>query len=449
MTALHLPPGQNYACTQCGKSCTMFHEVEVEPRSRAAVEAIDYRSVMRPEAGDSSPFLQSVLQKSRTILRKHGKTCVFQEPGGLCGIHAKFGPEHKPQTCHDFPYRYVETPGGTYVGLSYACTAVQQNSGPAVAAQGEYLEAARTRSNNRLERTATVRLTHRHELAWDAYLALEDDLRAILHLPEATLADRLTAQACYIDVFVRFLREVRGDSPDAVVSARNVEVEGRFAPNFGQQDVAVLAHVRERFLARDGAELLRLARRLRPSPMLQRAFLGLVTAFRNALEIKISRTPPGRFITTVRIVRHYLAHGLRLGRIGLDALDGRFDYDAFRRIKYPVDEDAALRELADRFIAHALFRKDLLLAENVWLGHRLLLMHVALVRWHAVGLAALAARPAITRPVLEEAIGHVERYYSYHTSFAKLFQDLPLLGTILDSIVGKPGYAPAMMGSPV
>ncbi len=444
----HLPEGLRYGCIQCGQSCKMFHGVTVEERSQRRVEEIDFRSLMPESIRNESFLVPSPTIAEKMILRRHEGTCVFQCADGLCGIHKKHGFAQKPQTCQDFPFRYVETPGGIYVGLSHACTAVLQNVGPAMEEQRASIEEAHPRANSVTNLRDTVRLTHRHEITWDAYLALEGDLRTILHAPGQPLGARLVAQAAYLDLYVMFLREVRSDSIHNRERAlpKDLGTTGRFSPDSGKvPDLQVLAALRHKYLEDEHIEdLFRLASRMKGSAALQRAFIGLITAFRQSLDTDGAR--PTRVGTMLKILRHYLSHALKVGRVNLNALGKEFDYTAFARVRIDMDHGPDGADLLLRFLDHSLFRKDLLTVESVWLGQRLSLMHFALVRWHAVGKAALLGRDAVDEECLREAIRALELHYLTHTKIVTLFDRIPSLGMILDAIVRKPTYAPSMVG---
>lgn len=55
--------------------------------------------------------------------------CFFLEGERRCGLHAASGWLSKPRACRQFPFFLVETPEGTQVGLSFRCSAVQQDQG--------------------------------------------------------------------------------------------------------------------------------------------------------------------------------------------------------------------------------------------------------------------------------------------------------------------------------
>lgn len=445
MTSLNLPEGLNYTCTQCGRSCRMFHEITVDRVSRERLFSLDYRPLMREGQQEKTPLVPSPVNPEREMLHLPDGRCVFQAETGLCNIHSAHGEQAKPQVCQDFPFRFVETPAGIFVGMSFACTAVQENYGAPVESHRRDLERRQPVSVARLDSAPTAALTSRHEISWEACLELDEDLRRIMACTDRPVGVRLVAQSAYLDLLEAFLREVRGDRP--LMNNAAAKRPGLFAADTTVPDVQALRVLREKYLVAEGGEpIFRLARKIQGNATLQRAFIGLITAFRQNLYIKAKK--PGRFATALRVARHYLLHASRLGRVDLEALDRRFDYRDFERVRFSETTPEA-NELLTRYFTHVLFRKDHLLAPNIWLGHRLMLMQYALIRWHAVGLAASAAVDEVDIKVLRGAVGLVERHYVFHTPFGKLFEDLPVLGMILDAIVRKPVYAASMVISPM
>lgn len=444
---LHIPSGLNYGCIQCGESCRMFNEVAVEERSRGKLEAINCAELMAEELRGLPYLVQSPTEKAKQILRRHEGTCVFQTSEGLCGVHKKHGFGQKPQTCQDFPYRFAETPAGTFVGLSFACTAVLQNTGTPLMEQREQLAEHHPRANSVRDCREAVRLTHRHEVSWGAYEALEEDLLAIQRTAAQPFGVRLVAQSMYIDLYASFLRETRDDS----IRRRNPALphdlagSGRFRADSGvAPDTEVLSMLRRRYLPGDGhRELFRLATRPRSSPALQRAFLGMVIAYRQSLDHKGEKAT--RLGAITKICRHYLPPLLKLGSVHIEPLKASFEYAEFSRIRYPLEESEALVELMQRYLDHTLFRKDLLGAESVWLGQRFMLMHFALARWYATGRASIGGLGEVDEQCLREAIRFVELHYLTHTRFASLFERFPMLGTIIDAVMRKPSFAASMI----
>lgn len=118
-------PELSYGCVHCGYSCQGL-EAEL---SRAEYETI---------LGTVDPA--AVVQRDeRYWLRKKGcGSCHFLLPEGAegrCDLHRRHGLEAKPRPCREFPFRAVETPGGVYLGASFACRAIATGQGPALREQ--------------------------------------------------------------------------------------------------------------------------------------------------------------------------------------------------------------------------------------------------------------------------------------------------------------------------
>jgi Fe-S-cluster containining protein len=438
---LQLPAEMRYSCLQCGRSCHIFDEIELDAESIDRLARIEATELLPPTLPLADPWVPGLVDPRKRILPRVDGHCGFLRDDCNCSIHEKHGGAAKPQTCQDFPFRYVETPGAIHVGLSFACTAVQQNHGMALEEQRAHLEHQAAVSLSRRRLSEPPSLTNRHRLSWEAYDLVQEDLAGILGQRALPLELRLVAQSAYLDLLAAFLREVRGDRP--LQTKPDSSKAGCFEPDTVQRDVDVVAALRRQFLTgNQDAPIFRLARKFRGSPVLQRAFIGLITGFRQSL---MASARPGRLAGTAAILGHYLRHAARIGRVHLMPLKGRFDFRDFSRIRF---SDAAEPELF-RYYSHTLFRQDLLLAGNIWIGHRLMLMHHALIRWHAVGTAALTAEDEVHETALRTALGIVDQYYAFHTPFRKFFEDFPVMGMILDAIVRRPVYAASMVISPM
>ncbi|MCB9759412.1 MAG: YkgJ family cysteine cluster protein [Alphaproteobacteria bacterium] len=102
-----------HRCMGCGGSCQSVHVSlfgDEPERIRALAAQLD---VSEPVDEDNH-------------LRKVDGACVFLDPGNLCRIHARFGPEAKPTVCRQFPIVAVRAEDGVRVGIDPSCyTAVQ------------------------------------------------------------------------------------------------------------------------------------------------------------------------------------------------------------------------------------------------------------------------------------------------------------------------------------
>ncbi len=190
--SLHLPAEQNYDCVQCGRSCKAGWDIAVEEPVRRQLEGhpLTLRVIQQHGA--------ALVEKKTGPVLNMTPACGYLEPDLLCGIHRHIGVEAKPNICRLFPYILSSTPEGTYVGVSYSCTAVRQNSGRPLSVQGEEIAAL-------LKSGTTVNVVGEDGLLvhaswftqWSDYRNLENQIwrRAELVGMQAALAEALTGVA--------------------------------------------------------------------------------------------------------------------------------------------------------------------------------------------------------------------------------------------------------------
>jgi len=165
-----------------------------------------------------------------------------------------------------------------------------------------------------------------------------------------------------------------------------------------------------------------------------------VTTFRQALWRRSSRPRALAYIG-----QRYAANALRIGRVHLQPLEKRFAYSEFARRAPKTEPGTYYDELLTRYFRHVLFRKDLLLAETIRSGHRFTLMHFALINWYLTGLMVEADVKLPDDEMIREALRSVEKYYVHHSTYTRFLEQQPLLGTLVDAVIGTTRYAPSMV----
>jgi Fe-S-cluster containining protein len=114
-------PDLRYDCLHCGYSCQGL-EVELSSIEYEALRSLDPQAVTE--------------NRDRHWLRKREcGACHFlsaEESGGRCQLHSSYGPQSKPAACREFPFRALATPGGVFLGASFACRAILERHGPPV-----------------------------------------------------------------------------------------------------------------------------------------------------------------------------------------------------------------------------------------------------------------------------------------------------------------------------
>jgi len=102
-----------WACHACGACC---HGLTVE-LTKAEAERIDpslYEDLLEGEPFSEWSFVDPEKPAQRVLRQvpERDNACVFLNDQGLCSIHARQGPEFKPDACQIFPHIVVHVPGG-------------------------------------------------------------------------------------------------------------------------------------------------------------------------------------------------------------------------------------------------------------------------------------------------------------------------------------------------
>lgn len=444
---LHLPEGQRYSCVRCGMGCHLFNEYPLDLGAKERLERLGAEDLLPSEQRGGGFWERGVVDPSKYVLRRRGgdRACVFLRPDQLCAVHAAHGLEAKPRACQDFPYRFVETPLGIYPGLSFACTAVLENEGEALTSQGEALRGQFAVSGAVTRKRDPVRFTNRHHLHWEAWAMIEEQLAALLRVPDVSVGEALAAQSVLLDLFRNLIGQARRDP--ATGAEADKAAFPPFAPDHGGvSDVETAGAMARSFATEEGrARLLALARKAKGSPALQRSLTGLVASFRGALDAGESR--PSRARVMARIFSLYMGRMLGMGRLRLPGLPDSFSSRDLHTVS-AAEGEPGNAALLRRYFEHALFRKDLPLARTAWIGQRWQLLHHALIRSYARGEAVIAGVEHADVGCYRRAIRNVEKYFVFHGGFQRLFDHYPAFGLLLDAAVAKPVYAASMILDP-
>jgi Fe-S-cluster containining protein len=173
-STIHFDPVQNYDCIQCGRGCRMGWDIPVEPRVLEGLQG--HPLVLRVIQDKGAPFRheddQSFIKSS-----KECKECGFLEGDNLCGIHRELGFAAKPSTCQVFPFVITDTPDGYFVGTTYYCSSVRENSGRPLSEHRDDVQALLDASApmNKVAADGLV-IYNRYYTNWADYVALETEL---------------------------------------------------------------------------------------------------------------------------------------------------------------------------------------------------------------------------------------------------------------------------------
>ncbi|RTL44953.1 MAG: YkgJ family cysteine cluster protein [Candidatus Melainabacteria bacterium] len=141
---LRIPEGIRYNCQGCGRCCTGY-AVGLTEADYQRIKDVDWGSHY-PQLAGKELFTHSEkeyaaglsLYPHHTKTNEHGE-CSFLIDN-LCSIHSTLGEPKKPGMCKLFPYTFVPTPSGIYVGVAMNSMAAVRNIGQLLSEQREQLE---------------------------------------------------------------------------------------------------------------------------------------------------------------------------------------------------------------------------------------------------------------------------------------------------------------------
>ncbi len=418
--------GMNYDCVRCGRSCGEFIDISVDREMAEKINALPLEQ-LKDVPDPAGPVVDNPYYKGDLMMRldKQG-VCCLRNGQKLCSIHAAFGYDSKPRACRLFPFRFINTPGGVFAGVSFVCTAVQANSGPPINEQPAMLEELYRLTLNPREVKEPFYLSTDLPLSWGQYLQIEEDLADLLRPEFGPIYKRLIAQSIYIQLLAKFLREARMEAGAMTAGAEaNEEALGVFRRRMKGKPEEAWPLVRK------------LAAKGRTSPVLRRLFLGFVHSVLNTFIVR-RKQMPALLLLGEAYLRHATGHGViqpyrhqavkfrDLAGIGFQPARPEFD------------------QLLTRYYQHCLYRKDLLLQDSIEFAQQMQLMHWGLIHWYGAALAVESGTTEIGEEQFNEALRIVEKSYVFHSKFSDIFRDYPMLRNIMDRMFARPLYAFSM-----
>ncbi len=412
----HLPLGMAYTCHNSGVCCNVFDSIPVNEAAQHAISGVDQRQLNQLAGNEAGQVvtMESPESQAPVLARKACGSCVMLTDDHLCAVHKILGEAAKPQACQDFPWRYVETPGGVYVGLSFVCPSVRGNRGQLVADQEQRVREKYSRAASVREAPEEIMLNSHRVLSWQDYLAFEQGLLDLMSLEDEPLSVRLIA-CCMLPGFV-----------DQTLAMAGAEDLGRAGV------VDIISALR----TRGYDHLLKLGRknaRRRQSPRPRRMFLGMLASFANTLQ---RREKQGRFLTVTGVIAQYARSAIGLGAIRLAPVDEPVSAHTLDDARLP--ESGPVAELITRYLTHCIERKDLVLYGDVNRRLRMMAVSAALIAWYAAALDEQGE--ATGGNAWEEAVSIVERLYGFHSTFFRFFERNKAFADIVDSFLLKPAF---------
>lgn len=132
---LHIPEGIRFECTRCANCCLSWPVPLNEQDVKRLTSALQCSEADLPVSFLSPSERKAGLAGfSRALEKRPDGRCSYLD-GSACTLQDLA----KPAMCQLFPYVFIDTPTGTFVGLSFASTGVLHNSGRLLDEQSDQL----------------------------------------------------------------------------------------------------------------------------------------------------------------------------------------------------------------------------------------------------------------------------------------------------------------------
>ncbi len=160
-------PGARYTCFGDGLCCTDIHGLgPLTKRELTQIRRID------PEGGEYNDGFEDYMLRTAA-----DGGCVFQLPDQRCSVHAKRGPEAKPEGCSRFPLGLVATPEGGRITTEHRCPCRTLGDRPELTPEDALPSlvdsAGRPSADDRVKK---VKLSAKQKVAFSTYREIESKM---------------------------------------------------------------------------------------------------------------------------------------------------------------------------------------------------------------------------------------------------------------------------------
>ncbi|NOY91823.1 MAG: YkgJ family cysteine cluster protein [Deltaproteobacteria bacterium] len=160
-------PGARYTCFGDGLCCTDIHGLgPLTKRELTQIRRID------PEGGEYNDGFEDYMLRTAA-----DGGCVFQLPDQRCSVHAKRGPEAKPEGCTRFPLGLVATPEGGRITTEHRCPCRTLGDRPELTPEDALPSlvdsAGRPSADDRVKK---VKLSAKQKVAFSTYREIESKM---------------------------------------------------------------------------------------------------------------------------------------------------------------------------------------------------------------------------------------------------------------------------------
>jgi Fe-S-cluster containining protein len=409
-----------YTCVQCGACCRKNWLIAIDDQSYARLLDLDW-SDKAPEL--AARQLYEPLRKPLTTGERYtfcwnkDTDCVFVTTDNRCQIHANFEFDTKAQACKEFPYHFVHTPDGVVVGLSFACTAVQQGRGGSIEDQYQELEHLYQTHYRKESIKEPITLYSGMTISWSEYKVIESALIQILNDTGYSFETGLLAGSILINVCIG-LKQVE------MIAAKNKK-----KPN--ETMLGALNKLQfDKF-----RHIFDIALKAKKSKKISRSGLSPFITWMEFVAQKQSR-----FTLLINFYKNYLKYRSGRGSFSTRFTDGNVvNLKELDKIKYDL-EQLELTAFQRRYFTHIIFRKNLIPAHGIFRGYYTLLAFYGLGKLIAKASAAKNNRDRVELSDLQSAAATLDTEIVLHTQFSRMFSVSPYITLLVDRLYLKPQY---------
>jgi len=417
-SAPHLiyPPNTRYQCVKCGECCRQQWVIDVEQGCPDKLPG-DIKSHIHPV--DNQRQSGGVAGVIRPDPSRGG--CPLLGADNLCVIHKRLGYNAKPLVCKKFPFRFIETPRGIVVDVSFVCNEVLHNRGEPIEQYQHELEELAAQTSWKITVADRILLKTKISVTYDAYLLIEEKLLSILSARQATLEDRLVAG----NIFLFSLCKNIYDDERITLNEASIEKRlARFAPRH-MTKLYLIAKKGKKMCSRHRQQLFVITFLTFASSALERK-----SRLRVLLDTWINNTKQTLNVGKIRVP--VLAEPVALRKLSDVAFDA---------------EDTSIGDLAARYLSHCIFRKVLIAQYGIFRGYNMLLLMYGVMKWLSKVFALQDGKDCVEPTHFANAIKLVERQYLRHSEHLALLKVESRAMRFVDKVFEDLGFAPLIVKS--
>ena len=403
--ALHIPAFVNYECQLCGWCCHQY-DITFSQADFDRLENHDWGKLEPSLAGQewAAPLRDRRTPDRYRLRYASDGACVFLKDN-LCLMHKHVGELGKTLGCCVYPFTFVSTPTGVYVGLRFSCRAVAFGIGEPVVR----LEKSLRQQLELCEKAGhvprydkNVRFSGRTTIPWDDYLELEQVLLRVFLRDDLPLVRRLYLAHKFLEILRRArLERVRGQ---------------RFRELVVVLEAGLLHEAESEPLPEGIGGLWR---------VMFRQFCFLFQRRQGGAYRELGLL--GKLGVRLRTFRTGIQFARGRGRVELPDVETGIDLDALRDVEVgrlnQAQEQALSRFLAGKIYGKQHFGK-LFFNYSLRRGLEFLLLSAGAVLWYARVLALARGDKQVSTDDVIEAVRYVDFCYGYSAAPALILERL-------------------------